>query len=128
MPRYVYQRSGGPLVYWAHGQAPSQSRAADARSLGALGCGGGCGCTSCGHKPVGDAYLKEPRGAVSRYVLGATPYLPGAPEPLTDDLMDPYETLQSGGKPTGSPIGVGTIVLGGLALALAWPHLKKMMG
>lgn len=133
MSRYIFQRSGGPLMYWAHGQPPPSARAADARALGALGCGGGgCGCTSC--KPVAmglaDSYLRTPRGAAQRYPMGAVPILPGAPEPLTDvpsDLIDPYETLSTGGKPTGG-IGVGTVIVAGLGLALAYPYLKKLLG
>ncbi len=37
MSSYVYQRRGGPLLDWASpsGRPPSQSRAADARALGA---------------------------------------------------------------------------------------------
>lgn len=38
-PRYIYQRRGGPIVRWDHesGRPPSQTRAADASSLGSLG-------------------------------------------------------------------------------------------
>ena len=34
--RYIYQRTGGPLVRW-DGSPPLQTRASDARSLGSLG-------------------------------------------------------------------------------------------
>lgn len=36
MPKYVYQRGGGPLLSW-NNAAPQQTRAADAKSLGSLG-------------------------------------------------------------------------------------------
>jgi len=136
MRKYVYQRAGGPLVFWAGGQPPSQARGADAKSLGALGCGGGCGCSSCGPASVGDAYLKTPRGtarAMGR-AMGSIPFLPGAPEPLTGmgadtgELLNPYEDLQqtASGKAS-SGIGLGTIALAGLGLALAWPSIKKAL-
>lgn len=34
MSRYIYQRTGGPLLVWGPGRPPSQARAADAKSLG----------------------------------------------------------------------------------------------
>lgn len=39
MARYIYQRTGGPLVQWNSnlGRPPYQTRAADAKSLGSLG-------------------------------------------------------------------------------------------
>lgn len=61
--RYIYQRSGGPLLNWNR-QIPMQSRAGETRGLGSLdeptlvlplprpgspepvGCDGGCGCGS----------------------------------------------------------------------------------
>lgn len=38
-PRYIYQRTGGPLVRWdrINGRPPGQARGADAKSLGSLG-------------------------------------------------------------------------------------------
>jgi hypothetical protein len=38
-PRYIYQRRGGPIVRWDHesGRPPSQTRGADASSMGSLG-------------------------------------------------------------------------------------------
>jgi hypothetical protein len=54
MGRYIYQRSGGPLLTWRNGP-PRQTRAADCVALGSLG-----GDTSLG--------MPLPR--------------PGAPEPL----------------------------------------------
>ena len=37
--RYIYQRTGGPLVTWDHasGRPPGQARGADTVSLGSLG-------------------------------------------------------------------------------------------
>jgi|SRR5215470_4767702 len=65
--KYIYQRSGGPLITWTgRNSAPMQSRAADTVALGSLGdptlvlpapgapeplngisckCGGSCGCS-----------------------------------------------------------------------------------
>lgn len=57
MGRYIYQRSGGPLLTWRNGP-PRQTRAADTVALGSLG-----GDTSLG--------MPLPR--------------PGAPEPLDGD-------------------------------------------
>src|SRR5258705_3475293 len=124
MAQYVYQRPGGPLVYWTPGAPPRQTRAAEARSLGEeqaargadfgmMGCGGDCGCSSCGSAkrygmggaqvnsvftqistPIGKARafggtptraIAVPRGQAQRYSssLGTVPFIPGAPEPLT---------------------------------------------
>lgn len=37
-PRYIYQRTGGPLVRWdrTNGRPPGQARGADAKSLGGI--------------------------------------------------------------------------------------------
>lgn len=170
MSQYVYQRRGGPLVYWTPGAPPRGTRAAEARSLGqapqyganfgALGCGGDCGCAGCGKKSgLGGGYpeyggraiavprgaarpfplsgtsvnsvftpIKVPTGAAMPYrsSMGTVAFVPGAPEPLTDAvspsdvdaLIDPYPA-----KPS---LPIGTILLAGLGLALAWPHIKKM--
>jgi len=74
--------------------------------------------------------IAVPRGAAQRYVssLGTVPFIPGAPEPLTGGvtpgdvtgLIDPYPAT------TGSSFPWGTVILGGLALAVALPYLKKM--
>lgn len=57
MGRYIYQRSGGPLLTWRNGP-PRQTRAADTVALGSLG---------------GDTTLGMPLPR------------PGAPEPLDGD-------------------------------------------
>ena len=51
------------------------------------------------------------------------PFIPGAPEPLTSDVTDlinPYEA-------PASSFPWGKVILGGLALAVAYPHLKKLI-
>lgn len=71
--------------------------------------------------------LPEPRGQTMRYTssLGTVPFIPGAPEPLTgatpadvNALIDPYPSAGFPWK---------TVIVGGLALAVAWPYLKKAM-
>lgn len=169
MSQYIFQRTGGPLVYWGPGAPPKQTRAADARSLGALGCAGGCGCQGpCGHKGVGAIAIPSYQGPRVRPVggehdrrmmarahngmsgiaeygrsirqrqaaLAGVPILPGAPEPMTgmgSELLDPYDDLEIAAgvkppppKPAGFPLG--KVALAGLALAVAWPHLKRAVG
>jgi hypothetical protein len=36
-PRYIYQRTGGPIVTWNRIRPPGQTRAADTTALGSLG-------------------------------------------------------------------------------------------
>lgn len=58
--KYLYQRSGGPIISWNRNSAPPQTRAADTVALGSLG------GTTLDHPTL---------------VLPA----PGAPEPLNGD-------------------------------------------
>lgn len=68
MPNYVYKRRGGPLVKWT-GAAPSQSRAADAVSLGCTDCGSSCAC-----KKNADA-ARVPKYGAPEYISGVGDYV-----------------------------------------------------
>lgn len=70
-PRYIYQRRGGPLLSWAGGP-PSQTRGADAKSLGSLS------------DDSGDVFDGNPMGLPR----------PGSPEFLSN-----YEVLPSSNPP-----------------------------
>lgn len=96
--RYIYQRDGAPLVRWqGRNSAPSQTRAADAVSLGSLGdptivlpapgapeplngvsckCGGSCGCSG----GMGDADILDYVGYPGALVSGIVGYHPATPQ------------------------------------------------
>lgn len=66
--RYIFQRRGGPLLSW-QGGPPSQTRAADAKSLGSLS---------------GDVFDANPLGL---------------PRPGSPEFLDNYEVLPSSSPP-----------------------------
>lgn len=83
MARYVYQRSGGPILNW-NKSVPFQTRAADAKSLGSLGGAtielplprggapepvGGCGCGGGGDVIIDVTSPSFVIGAVVGYFL-----------------------------------------------------------
>lgn len=104
-PRYIYQRSGGPLVTWNRMRPPGQSRAADAVSLGSLG-----------GSDVFDRPRRLPRGGAPEYIsdgfgasaieYGEPVYIPPPPKrarkvmrAMADDAApDPTSTLADMGK------------------------------
>lgn len=57
-PRYIYQRTGGPLVTWDRMRPPAQTRAADTLALGSLG-----------DADVFDKPRRLPRGGAPEYIM-----------------------------------------------------------